>query len=45
METNELLDIGCFQHDRSFTRNNALVMATLCALSYYAALLNGLEPS
>ena len=29
-------DISCFQHDRRFSRNNALVMATLCALSYYA---------
>jgi hypothetical protein len=36
METNKLMDIGCFQHDRRFSRNNALVMATLCALSYYA---------
>lgn len=36
METSKLLDISCFQHDRRFSRNNALVMSTLCALSYYA---------
>lgn len=36
METSKLLDVSCFQHDRRFSRNNALVMATLCALSYYA---------
>lgn len=36
METPKRLDISCFQHDRRFSRNNALVMATLCALSYYA---------
>jgi len=31
-----LLDISTFQHDRRFSRNNALVTSTLCALSYYA---------
>jgi hypothetical protein len=36
MNTSKLLDISCFQHDRRFSRNNALVMSTLCALSYYA---------
>lgn len=36
MNTPRLLDISCFQHDRRFSRNNALVMSTLCALSYYA---------
>lgn len=36
MKTSTLLDISCFQHDRRFSRNNALVMSTLCALSYYA---------
>lgn len=35
METSKRLDISCFQHDRRFSRTNALVMATLCALSYY----------
>ncbi|MBN9417591.1 MAG: lipase family protein [Candidatus Eremiobacteraeota bacterium] len=36
MDATKLLDVSCFQHDRRFSRNNALVMATLCALSYYA---------
>lgn len=36
MKISTLLDISCFQHDRRFSRNNSLVMATLCALSYYA---------